>query len=71
MARVGAENAIGVCPVSVSAGSRSIPISRPIIDQAEVDAVDRVLRSGQLAQGPVVAQFEASWAATPDNDFTY
>ncbi|MBM4417849.1 MAG: DegT/DnrJ/EryC1/StrS family aminotransferase [Chloroflexi bacterium] len=39
-----------------------IPISRPILGQAERDAVIAVLESGQLAQGEVVARFEAAFA---------
>jgi dTDP-4-amino-4,6-dideoxygalactose transaminase len=41
---------------------RSIPISRPAISQTEVSAVVDVLRSGQLAQGAVVAAFETAFA---------
>jgi perosamine synthetase len=43
-------------------GTRFIPISRPAISQTEVSAVVEVLRSGQLAQGEVVAAFEAAFA---------
>jgi perosamine synthetase len=39
-----------------------IPAARPLIGQAERDAVDRVLRSGMLAQGPEVAAFEKEFA---------
>jgi dTDP-4-amino-4,6-dideoxygalactose transaminase len=39
-----------------------IPITAPDIDQAEIDAVTDVLRSGQLASGPRVAELEARWA---------
>ena len=35
-----------------------IPHSRPTIGEEEVGAVSRVLRSGQIAQGDVVSQFE-------------
>ena len=35
-----------------------IPLSKPLIGAAERSAVDRVLQSGQLAQGPEVAAFE-------------
>ncbi|MET0779575.1 MAG: DegT/DnrJ/EryC1/StrS family aminotransferase [Candidatus Saccharimonadales bacterium] len=34
----------------------------PIIEQEEVDAVNKVLESGQLAQGPKVAELEAAFA---------
>ncbi|MBN2438715.1 MAG: DegT/DnrJ/EryC1/StrS family aminotransferase [Deltaproteobacteria bacterium] len=37
---------------------RMIPHSRPTIDQGEIDAVDAVLRSGRLAQGERVLEFE-------------
>ena len=39
-----------------------IPITSPDIDQAEIDTVTAVLRSGQLAAGPRVAELEARWA---------
>ena len=35
----------------------------PIIEQEEIDAVNKVLESGQLAQGPKVAELEAAFAA--------
>ena len=40
-----------------------IPCVRPVVGDEECAAVDRVLRSGQLAQGPEVAQFEREFAA--------
>lgn len=40
-----------------------ISVSRPFIGQEEHDAVQRVLSSGQLAQGPEVAAFEAEFSA--------
>jgi perosamine synthetase len=40
-----------------------IPVARPIIGQDERDAVDRVLESGMLAQGPEVAAFEREFGA--------
>jgi perosamine synthetase len=40
-----------------------IPISKPFIGQQEQDAVALVLASGQLAQGPEVAAFEAEFSA--------
>ncbi|MBI3003320.1 MAG: DegT/DnrJ/EryC1/StrS aminotransferase family protein, partial [candidate division NC10 bacterium] len=40
-----------------------IPHSRPSLGPAEVEAVAAVLRSGQVAQGPEVAAFEAEVAA--------
>jgi perosamine synthetase len=41
---------------------RTIPAAKPIIGDEERAAVDRVLRSGMLAQGPEVAAFEADFA---------
>ena len=40
-----------------------IPSARPLVGDEECAAVDRVLRSGSLAQGPEVAQFEREFAA--------
>jgi perosamine synthetase len=40
-----------------------IPAAKPIIGDEERAAVDRVLRSGMLAQGPEVAAFEAEFSA--------
>ncbi|MBG0717955.1 DegT/DnrJ/EryC1/StrS aminotransferase family protein [Microbacterium sp. 2C] len=40
-----------------------IPAAKPIIGDEEREAVDRVLRSGMVAQGPEVAAFEAEFAA--------
>ncbi|HRN28933.1 MAG TPA: DegT/DnrJ/EryC1/StrS family aminotransferase [Terrimesophilobacter sp.] len=40
-----------------------IPAARPEIGEEERAAVDRVLRSGMLAQGPEVAAFEQEFAA--------
>ena len=39
-----------------------IPVARPDIDDAEVAAVTEVLRSGMLAGGKRVAEFESRWA---------
>jgi len=39
-----------------------IPIARPDIGQEEIDAVTDVLRSGMVAQGRRVAEFEAAFA---------
>ena len=38
-----------------------IPHSRPTLDQDEVNAVARVLQSGQVAQGEEVFHFERAW----------
>ncbi len=43
-----------------------IPPAKPIIGDAERAAVDRVLASGQVAQGPEVAAFEQEFAALVD-----
>ncbi|MBH0082853.1 DegT/DnrJ/EryC1/StrS aminotransferase family protein [Salinibacterium sp. SWN167] len=40
-----------------------IPAARPQIGQDERDAVDRVMSSGMLAQGPEVAAFETEFSA--------
>ncbi|EKD28086.1 MAG: hypothetical protein ACD_79C00436G0002 [uncultured bacterium] len=39
-----------------------IPISKPIIESEEIEAVNAVLVSGMLAQGPLVRQFEEEFA---------
>jgi dTDP-4-amino-4,6-dideoxygalactose transaminase len=39
-----------------------IPAAKPIIGDAEREAVDRVMRSGMIAQGPEVAAFEREFA---------
>lgn len=39
-----------------------IPPAKPIIGEEERTAVDRVLRSGMIAQGPEVAQFEKEFS---------
>jgi dTDP-4-amino-4,6-dideoxygalactose transaminase len=42
--------------------SAFIPAAKPIIGDEEVAAVERVLRSGMLAQGPEVAAFESEFS---------
>jgi perosamine synthetase len=42
--------------------STPIPITKPVFDQAERDAIVRVLDSGWVVQGPSVAQFEKLFA---------
>ncbi|MBK7141059.1 MAG: DegT/DnrJ/EryC1/StrS aminotransferase family protein [bacterium] len=44
------------------AESTKLPITRPIFDSAELQAVEQVLESGWLVQGPRVAQFEQLFA---------
>ncbi len=39
-----------------------IPLSRPDIGEREIESVTRVLRSGQLSLGPVLAEFEEKFA---------
>lgn len=43
--------------------SEFIPPAKPIIGDEEREAVDRVLRSGMVAQGPEVASFEQEFSA--------
>ena len=43
--------------------SEFIPPAKPIIGDEEREAVDRVMRSGMVAQGPEVAAFEAEFSA--------
>ena len=38
--------------------SSTIPAAKPLIGPEEREAVDRVMQSGMLAQGPEVASFE-------------
>jgi len=39
-----------------------ITIAKPYLDEAEIEAVTAVLRSGVIAEGPRVAQFEQAFA---------
>ena len=39
--------------------SAKVPITRPALGEAEVEAASRVIRSGWITQGPEVAAFEA------------
>lgn len=43
-----------------------IPAAKPLIGEEERAAVDRVMRSGMLAQGPEVAAFETEFSAIVD-----
>ena len=40
-----------------------IPVARPLMDDAEVEAAGRAIRSGWVTQGPEVAAFEREFAA--------
>ena len=40
-----------------------VPLGKPYLDEREEEATLRVLRSGRLAMGPEVAQFEEELAA--------
>ncbi len=42
---------------------RSVPITRPWLDEAEVEASSRAIRSGWVTQGPEVAAFEQEFSA--------
>jgi len=42
---------------------RFIPIAKPYLDDREVEAAGRVIRSGWVTQGPEVAAFEGEFAA--------
>ena len=46
--------------------STMIPAAQPIVGDDERAAVDRVMRSGMLAQGPEVAAFETEFAEVVD-----
>jgi perosamine synthetase len=46
----------------VTATIREIPFARPEFDEAELNAVGEVLRSGWVTQGPAVARFEELFA---------
>ena len=40
-----------------------IPVSRPVLGKEEAEAVGKVMESGMIAQGQVVAEFERSFAS--------
>jgi perosamine synthetase len=46
-----------------------IPIAQPVIEEDEIAAVIQVLRSGQLAQGPRVHEFERRFAELCESQF--
>ena len=39
-----------------------VPVARPVIDDSDIDAAVRVLRSGNVVQGPEVAAFESEFS---------
>lgn len=39
-----------------------IPVAKPLIGEEEIEEVEKVLRSGFIAQGPKVAEFEEAFA---------
>ena len=41
-----------------------IHLTQPAIDQKEIQAVQKILRSGHLVQGEKVAEFEKAFKAT-------
>src|SRR5690606_13649743 len=47
-------------------GDFMIPAAHPLIGDEERAAVERVMRSGMLAQGPEVAAFESEFSAVVD-----
>lgn len=48
----------GVCALNPGDAATLIPISEPILGKPEEELVLQVLRSGRLAQGPMVERFE-------------
>jgi perosamine synthetase len=47
----------------VAEASPLIPVAKPLMDEAEVQAAGRAIRSGWVTQGPEVAAFEREFAA--------
>lgn len=47
-------------------GPSPIPAARPVIDEADIEAAVRVLRSGMVVQGPEVKGFEDEFSAFVD-----
>jgi perosamine synthetase len=53
-----------VATADAHAGAPPIPLARPVLGEAEEQAVIEVLRSGQLSLGPRLEQFEQQFAHT-------
>ncbi|MFF7897312.1 DegT/DnrJ/EryC1/StrS family aminotransferase [Streptomyces sp. NPDC088817] len=52
--------------MSLSDAHEPIPAARPVIDEDEIEAAVRVLRSGRVVQGPEVAAFEEEFSELVD-----
>jgi perosamine synthetase len=50
-------------PQVIQTAGDTIPLAQPVLGAAEEERVLAVLRSGQLSLGPLLAQFEAAFAA--------
>jgi perosamine synthetase len=48
--------------MTTAPGVSHIPAARPVIDERDIEAAVRVLRSGMVVQGPEVAGFEAEFS---------
>lgn len=46
-----------------------IPVATPVIDEEEIEEVVKVLRSGFIAQGPRVAEFEEKFASYTGTEY--
>jgi perosamine synthetase len=53
---------VGEPGASPEGGEEMIPLARPLLGEAEEQAVNEVLRSGQLSLGPRVGEFEQRFA---------
>jgi perosamine synthetase len=60
---VGEPPVAAASPARPAPGQAPIPLARPVLGEAEEQAVLDVLRSGQLSLGPRVAEFERAFAA--------